>query len=170
MKKNAFLVCLLVATVADAQQPATPTSTFLVTGAVEKEHVFDYAQITSLPEQTLADLVITNHLGEPRGTARNLKGVLLRDLLKSVTIKAESPKVLSEFYLTLIAADGYKVVFSWNELFNSDTGSHVYLITEKDGKRLTELPERILLITETDHKTGRRHVKNLARVVVARTL
>jgi hypothetical protein len=117
MKKISLFVCLLVATVAAAQIPATPTSTLLVTGAVEKEQLFDYAQITLLPEQTLADLVITNHLGEPRGTARKLKGVLLRDLLKSVTIKAESPKVLSEFYLTLMACFVLKLFFLLYFLF-----------------------------------------------------
>jgi hypothetical protein len=163
------LILMLSISISFSQKAAVPTNQVVITGAVEKEVTIEYARILEQPARALTDLVITNHLGEPRGTARGLKGVLLRDVLKQAAIQAENPRVLSEFYFTLVASDGYKAVFSWNELFNSETGNHVFVVTEKEGKPLADLPERILVITETDFKTGRRYVKNVERIVVART-
>ena len=38
----------------------------------------------------------------------------------------------------------------------------------KDGKKLKDMEERILIITPTDFKTGRRHIKGLIMIVVGR--
>lgn len=162
---------LLIATVAcfgQEKHEVSPTDAFVVTGAVEKELTFRLADLAQLPSSPLADVVITNHLGEPRGTAKGLKGVKIKDVLSAMVIKAESPKVLSEYFLTFVASDGYTVVFSWNELFNSPTGDNCFLITEKDGKKLSDMPDRLLVLTPTDFKTGRRHIKGLKQVIVSR--
>jgi hypothetical protein len=145
------------------------TEAFVVTGAVEKELTFRIADLAQLPSSPIADVVITNHLGEPRGTAKALKGVKIKDVLSGMVIKSESPKVLSEYFLTFIASDGYTVVYSWNELFNSPTGDNCFLITEKDGKKLSDIPDGLLVLTPTDFKTGRRHIKGLQQVIVSRT-
>lgn len=144
------------------------TDVIVVSGLVEKEITLGVAELSAMTSQPVADVVITNHLGEPRGTAKGLRGVLVKDLLGGVGIKSENPRVLSEFYFTFIASDGYTVVYSWNELFNSPNGENCYLIVEKDGKKLSEMPERMLVITPTDFKTGRRHIKGLSRIIVAR--
>ncbi|HEX7415299.1 MAG TPA: hypothetical protein VF411_14745 [Bacteroidia bacterium] len=39
-------------------------------------------------------------------------------------------------------------------MFNSETDNNLYIIKEKDGKKLTELEDRILTITTTDFKQG----------------
>jgi len=121
-----------------------------------------------MPEMEIGSLNITNHTGEKRGTASDMKGVLVKDVLQGVKFKTETPRQSSEFYLTFVASDGYKAVFSWNEIFNSPTGDHLYLITEKAGKKIGEMDDRILLVTTSDFKTGRRHIKALSRIVVGR--
>ncbi|MBX2897892.1 MAG: hypothetical protein KF763_20790 [Cyclobacteriaceae bacterium] len=126
------------------------------------------ADIEKYPTKTIGDVVITNHLGEPRGTAEQLTGVLVKDLLKDLELKEESPKRFSEFYLTFVAVDNYKVVYSWNEIFNSSTGDNLFLITSRDGKKLKDMDERILILTPTDFKTGRRHIKGLSKILVER--
>ena len=150
------------------QKDIPPTDAITISGAIEKEFAITLTDISVLPSQPLPDVVITNHLGEPRGTAKGLHGVLVRDLLANMSFNAESPKVLSEYFLTFIASDGYTVVYSWNELFNSPTGNSVFVITEKEGKKLQEMNERILIITPSDFKTGRRHIKGLKSIVVGR--
>ena len=80
----------------------------------------------------------------------------------------ETPKVLSEYYFVCIASDNYKAVFSWNEIFNNDTGKSVYIITEQDGKPATALDNRIALVSPKDQMTGRRYVKGLQKIVVER--
>jgi len=151
-----------------AQKNIPVTEAVTVTGAVEGELTITIAQLSALPAKPIADVVITNHTGEFRSTAKALKGVLVKDVLGAVVIKSESPKVLSEFYFTFFASDDYKVVYSWNELFNSPTGDNCYFITEKEGKKLAEMPERLLVLTPSDFRTGRRNIKGLSRIVVSR--
>ena len=81
-------------------------------------------------------------------------------------IKAKSPKVLSEFYFKCIASDGYTVVYSWNELYNTETGNNSFLIAEKDGKKINEIDGSILMLCNTDFKTGRRYVKRLSKIEI----
>ena len=163
-----MLIVLLTSFSTQGQSDIVPTNGFTVSGAVAKEITVTLADIASYPSKSIPDVIITNHLGEPRGTARGLRAVLIKDILVNVPFTAESPKVLSEFYLTFIASDGYAVVYSWNELFNSPSGDSVFLIVEKDGKKLNDMSERILIITPSDFKTGRRHIKGLQKIVVGR--
>ena len=105
-----------------------------------------------------------NHRGDPKDTVKGLKGILLKTILDNVELNAEKPKDYSEFYISLIASDGYKNVYSWNELFNTDVGNHVFVITEMDGKTISEMPQRILVMSLADINTGRRHLIALAKV------
>jgi hypothetical protein len=167
--KYASTAILLVWTIlANAQKDIKPSDEFSVTGLVNQEVKFGIADLEKVPSKKIDDIVITNHLGEPRGTAKNLKAISLKSLLEKIEFKTESPKVLSEFYLTFVATDNYKVVYSWNEIFNTATGDSIYLIVEKDGKKISEMPERILVITPSDSKTGRRNIKGLSKIVVGR--
>ena len=67
-----------------------------------------------------------------------------------------------------MATDGYKVVFSWNEIFNNALGQEIYIIVEKNGTGVEKLEDRITIITPTDNMTGRRYVKSLKKITVKR--
>lgn len=171
MNRKTWLVLLFILgqiTCTLAQSPIQPSTEITVSGQVEQDVKISIADLQKLPAIEIGSLDISNHAGEKRGTASDMKGVLVKDVLKEVKFKADTPRQLSEFYLTFVASDGYKAVFSWNELWNSPTGDHVFIITEKAGKKLEEMSDRILLVTMTDFKTGRRHIKALSRIVVGR--
>ncbi len=168
MKRLTTLILVLISVIVWGQKTNQPTNDFVVTGQLKKELKFTLADIEKYPSKTIGDVVITNHLGEPRGTAKQLTGILIKDLLKDLELKEESPKQFSEFYFTFVAADNYKVVYSWNEIFNSPTGDNLFLITSRDGKKIIDMDERILILTPTDFKTGRRHIKGLSKVLVER--
>jgi len=68
--------------------------------------------------------------------------------------------------IVLTASDGYKSVYSWNELFNSDIGNHVYLLTALNGKTLDQLDDRIAVVSLSDIFAGRRHLKGLTKIEV----
>lgn len=144
------------------------TQSLLITGEVNAEKTVSLEEIKTLPVQKLGDLLITNHAGEPRGTARDLMGIPIRELLKDLSYNTSSPRELSEFYFVFEAIDGYKVVFSWNELFNNPLGNSVYLIVSREGKKVEEMEDGLLLVCLSDEKTGRRQVKNLSRIVIHR--
>jgi len=76
-----------------------------------------------------------------------VKGVLLKDILEKIEIDSENPRVLSEYYFVCIASDNYKVVFSWNEIFNNDLGKSIYILNGNDGKPASALDNRIALVS-----------------------
>ncbi len=151
-----FSLCLMVGTV-NAQQIKV-TSSFTISGEVFAPLTVSVMDFKKWKEVAIGDLVITNHLGEKKSEAKALKGILLKEILQTVEIKSESPKVLSEYYFVFTASDGYKVVYSWNELFNTAVGESVYLVTEKNGKTITEMDDSILVVSTKDFKTGTRNV------------
>lgn len=144
------------------------TSQFTVSGAVKQEKVITVSDLDRMPAHKIGSIMITNHAGVERGVAKDLKGVLLKEVLKDIAFAEETPKKLSEFYLVCVATDGYKVVLSWNELFNNESGNHLFIVTEKEGKRMQDMEENILLISPKDFTTGRRYIKGLQKIMVSR--
>lgn len=145
-----------------------PTKSFVISGEVKKPVTVTITDILKLEEVPIVDIVITNHLGEKKSNAYGLKGVLLKDILQLAEIKSESPRLLSEYYFVCKAKDNYTVVYSWNELFNSPTGDSAFIVTERDGKRIEDMDDSILMMSTTDFKTGRRYLKSLTSIEVKR--
>jgi len=168
MKNSVALLLFLLPTSLFAQGQIKVTSSFTISGEVFSPLTVSVMDLKKWKEVAIGDLVITNHSGETKSEAKGLKGILLKEILQTVEIKSESPKVLSEYYFVFAASDGYKVVYSWNELFNTSVGESVYLVTEKNGKTITEMDDSILVVSTKDFKTGRRNVKGLASIAVMR--
>ena len=172
MKRNKILIWglgfMLISLATFGQKEYKPTSSFVISGEVKAPVTIQIADLSKWKSVSIGDVVITNHLGERKSEAKGLKGVLLKDVLGSVEINSESPKVLSEYYFICKASDGYTVVYSWNEIFNSSVGDTAYIVTEKDGKPASSMDDAIVMISSKDFKTGRRHVKALASIEVKR--
>jgi DMSO/TMAO reductase YedYZ molybdopterin-dependent catalytic subunit len=166
MKTILFCLSCMIGFFAQGQMKTT--SSFTVSGEVFSPLTVSVMDLKKWKEIAIGDLAITNHLGEKKSEAKGLKGILMKEILQSVEIKSESPKVLSEYYFVFTASDGYKVVYSWNELFNTVVGESVYLVTEKNGKTITDMDDSILVVSTKDFKTGRRNVKGLSSISVMR--
>src|ERR1043165_2417310 len=135
MRSILFLFLVFISISLFAQKENIPTTeSFSIEGKVKKEMTVSLADLSSYKSYSIDRIVIKNHLGERKSSLKKVKGVLLKDILQKIGIDSESPKVLSEFYLVCIASDNYKVVFSWNEIFNNPSGNAVYIITSVDGK------------------------------------
>lgn len=168
MKKSILLIFVLISTLSFAQEAIESTSEFTISGRVQKEINFSLADLSQFEDQPIADLVITNHLGIKKGTSQRMSGIPIKTILENVKFDVESPKVLSELYFVFEAIDGYKAVYSWNEIYNSSTGENIYLVTQKDGKMINEMEDRILVICTSDFKTGRRNLKGLSKIRIER--
>ena len=151
-----------------AQENIPATNDFTIEGKVKSAYQFAITSSKEFKTSSLDSLVIYNHLMVKKRTIKNIKGILLKDILAKVDFDAASPKVMSEFFIVCVAADNYKVVFSWNELFNSAVGEHVLIVTESDGKKGNEMEDRIALLSAADHATGRRYVKGLQKIIIER--
>ena len=139
---------------------------FIVRGAVDNPIVFDISAIKKYVATDLGDVVVKNHRGRDKKVAKNVKGVLLKTMLDSVHVKVDKPKQYSELLIVLMATDGYKNVYSWNELMNTDVGYHVFVITEKDGKSIEEMDDAIVVISMSDINPGSRYLRGFSKLEI----
>ena len=163
-----FLI-LLLGCLASAQKNIERSTHFLIEGRVKDTATFYNSECVNYTSKSIDSVVILNHLMQRRHTIKNIKGILLKDVLsKKILFDAENPKALSEYFIECVATDNYKVVFSWNELFNTETGNNVLVITEEEGRSLIGKEGDLVIITPTDFATGRRYVKGLKKVLIKR--
>jgi hypothetical protein len=122
--------------------------------------------LRKFPSQQIAEITITRQSGADAGKLQNVKGVRLRDILDQAKIVTQDHNDVKKMVIIATASDGYKAVFSWNELFNSSSGDGALVYFEKDGKPLGDDEGRIAMISSKDTRTGPRHVKWLQSIEV----
>jgi hypothetical protein len=149
-----------------SQRMVSSTDSFIIQGKLSRALVVMVDDLDTFPKVRIEDQVIHNHKGEPKDTVTNIKGVLLKTIMAPVEFLYDKPRQLNEFYFVFASSDGYKVVFSWNEIYNTEAGNQFYIVTEMEGKSLREMDERILFISTADLKTGRRYIKGLQTIDV----
>lgn len=161
-----LLAIVMYNSVAFAQRDVKPTSSFIITGQVKHSLTIDLSTLSKYPEVTIGDMQLKNQRGEDKPAEKGMKGILFKTFLDSAGFDVNKPKELNGIYIVLTASDGYKNVYSWNELFNDTLGDHVFIVTEKEGKRMEQVDGSILIICTADINTGRRHLKGLKEVKV----
>ena len=162
-----YIIWIFIFVVTAAHGQDTKNS-ITIEGRVKDRKIYSFNDLKQFPGVQLDSLQVYNHLMVLHGVSRNIKGVLLKDVLNGVEFDAETPKLLSEYYIVCMATDNYKVVFSWNEIFNSPAGDKVMIAVEKDGQSATAHKDGIVLVTPTDRATGRRFVKEFNRIIIQR--
>jgi hypothetical protein len=164
--KKLLILFLFCGTFAYAQEPLKQTLSFSISGQVKNGSVITMDSLNSYPVKVIGDIKVTDHVGTFKHEDDQLKGVLLKDILSHTVLAASSPKLYSRFYFACTGNDGYVVVYSWNELFNTEVGNHVFILMEKNGIKADKMPESIQMTSSTDFKTGRRYLHNLDKIVV----
>lgn len=167
MRNISIVILLFITRISFAQTGIEPTNAFKITGKVKNEKTIGLADLKRYKSITLQN-INTSCTPKQKEVAKEAKVVLLKDILDSVAFQYESPRMLNEFYFKFVASDGYTIVYSFNEIYNTETGNNMYIVTEKDGKDITEMENRILLLTTSDIKTGKRNIKGLANIVVCK--
>ncbi len=161
-----FILLIFLSASAFAQEVLKRTNSFSISGKVNKTVVITMDSLKQYPLKEMGDFKITNHLGAFKHEDEHLKGVLMKDVLSHTVFAVSNPKLLSQLYFVCFGADGYKVVYSWNELYNTPVGEQVFILMEKNGKKAEQLPENIQMASMLDFKTGRRYLHNLSKIVV----
>ncbi|MDE2599385.1 MAG: molybdopterin-dependent oxidoreductase [Rhodocyclaceae bacterium] len=152
-------------------QPAQyVTDSVSVTGAVERPLQLRVADLRGFPPQQIGEVPMVCQSGANLGKLERLKGVLLRDILEKATVKAPGHNDIKKMIVVAGASDGYKVVFSWSEIFNSPVGDGVIVFFEKDGQPLADDEGRIAMISSKDLRSGPRHVKWLQSLEVLKVV
>jgi hypothetical protein len=132
------------------------------------------AQPMSISSTTLCamDTVDTGTLpmicgsGEPKGKIGNCRGVLLAELINLAEVVVREHNDTKKMIVVVASDDGYKTVFSWQEIFNSINGEGILVIFEKDGQPLYQGNGEVDLISSRDHLTGPRYVRRLKTIEI----
>ncbi|MFO1509926.1 MAG: molybdopterin-dependent oxidoreductase [Steroidobacteraceae bacterium] len=138
------------------------TTSISVTGAVEHTMTLGVEDLRAFPTQKVNEVPLVCQTGANLGKLENFKGVRLRDIIERAKVVAPGHNDVKKMVVIAGASDGYKVVFSWSEIFNSPVGDGVYVFADDEG--------RIAMISTKDLRTGPRHVKWLKDIEVRKIL
>jgi hypothetical protein len=143
------------------------TSTaFRVVGKVKQEKEFTLSALLDMDKVVIRDLPVACGSGEPKGRIDSCVGVLLTDIINDVEVITTEHNDTKKMYVVVASVDGYRTLFSWQELYNSRVGEGVVVILEKDGKKLYEQENRVDLFSANDFLTGPRYVKQLLTISI----
>lgn len=165
VKSLLFIACIFLAIHVPAQKAAETTRSFVVTGKVKQEKQITLDNLLLYKSHELKN-VNTSCSPKKEERIKVAKGVLLKEVFDSVAFDYTKGVELNAFYFVLIAADGYRLVYSYNEVFNTQTGNNLYIVTELNGEPITGQPNSLLVLTTSDIKGGRRNMKWLKEIKV----
>lgn len=166
LKRAGFLLYIILAGLtASAQKTGDTTSAFTISGRVKQDKVISWQMLASFRLHELKS-INTSCSPKKEERIRQAKAVLLKDVLDSVSFDYSRGSELNAFYFVFVASDGYRLVYSYNEIFNTETGRNLYIAVELDGKPGNALPNSLLVLTTSDIKGGRRNMKWLKEIKV----
>lgn len=114
----------------------------------------------------LGDLPMICGSGEPKGRIGACRGVLLAELINQAEVVVKEHNDTKKMFVVATSDDGYKAVFSWQEIFNSPNGDGILVVLEKDGHPLYGGCGGVDLLSAHDHLTGPRYVRQLKTVEI----
>ena len=137
-----------------------------VTGRVKTPLMLGTDELFGMDVVKTDNLMIICGEGTPKRPLGKCRGVLLTDIINLAEVIAPEHNDTKKTYLVISSEDGYKTLFSWQELYNSATGDGVLVIFEKEGLPLYENHSSADLISMMDYLPGPRWVKNIRRIEV----
>ena len=141
------------------------TQSLRIYGTVRTERIFSLTDLQKFPVVDLGE-VNTSCSSRKKNIVQGVKGVLLKSVMDSVAFAPEQKQRLNALYLRCVAKDGYTVVFSFGELYNSPVGNQLYLVTAQNGSTATHSENSLLLLSLADIKPGSRNIKWLEAIEV----
>ncbi|MFI5156070.1 MAG: hypothetical protein ACHQEM_07785 [Chitinophagales bacterium] len=142
------------------------TDLIVLRGEIKNPQNITMATLAEFKAKDLNDVTNYNHLGEAHGMYKSVKGILLKDVLQKVQLNMTSPKQLYGFYVECTATDGYKTVFTWNELMNTPNGENIFIVTARDGKDMANLDDRIAILQLAEPGKGHLNIKAVQQITI----
>ena len=153
-------------TAKDEQPEPSEKIALRVTGRVVNPLMLELADIRGMEAEEFQDLFIVCGTGTPKDCIKRCRGVLMEKIIQKADALKEEHNDTKKMFIVATADDGYKVVFSWQEIFNTAIGGGVAVLTERDGRPLGETRDRIDLISAQDYYAGSRYVRDLRQIEV----
>ncbi|WP_310992325.1 hypothetical protein [Aequorivita marina] len=166
MKKLSTIFLLLLTASLCAQNSTKATDSFMVQGAIKNELNFNLDFLKKFESKEINQAIVTKYRAASGSTATQLKGVLLKDLLKGQRYNVNNPNELKKLSFILKNTAGTELVYSWDQLFNSEIGNTTYIVLSTFGKQFEAMNERILVVVGSDSASGRSYLENLSEIDV----
>lgn len=155
-------------TEADKQFAHLVTEVITVTGVVKHPLVLRVDDLKKFPAKSVKGVQMICLDGASKGRLPMVRGALLRDILAKAELDAPGHNDVKRMIVVATASDGYKVVYSWSEIFNSPQSDGMIVYYEKNGQSIGNDEGRIAMLSTKDVRTGPRHVKWLKSLEVKR--
>lgn len=150
------------ATVATAPAPH-----LIVGGWVHQPLRLDAAALQARDPQPV-DFQVICTLDGAHGEPLQLQAVPLAPLIDEAMPAFEHRTDFKRVAIVAESAEGYRALFSWNELFNTPVGAGVMVAFVPPGAAVRAHQGAFALISRQDFYTGPRYVRQLAMVEVVR--
>ncbi|BDD91793.1 hypothetical protein PanNE5_12330 [Pandoraea sp. NE5] len=157
---------LPLAHLAPAAPHALVSREVVVSGCVKRRYSFDLCALMRLPTQLTGPLDVVCLSGRMVRCASEYKGVRLSALLDIAQLCLPHARDFTRAYVLAQGADGYTVMFSWHELYNTPVGIGALVVYERDGQPLDDDEGGIGLISTSDFRVALRQVRALKRLSV----
>lgn len=164
---HAFVTALLLAAL-QARSADIVSERVSVSGAVKTPLTLQVDDLKAFPAEQIGSVTVTRRVDD-KEVASTVRGVKLTAVLDRAAFSGTGQNDWKHTVVLASATDGYQVVFSWPELFNSEVGAGTLVVFERDGQPLADREGRIALVSARDLRTGPRSVRWLNRLDV-RTL
>lgn len=138
----------------------------VVSGCVKRRHSFELCALKRLPTQLTGALDVVCLSGRKVRSASDYKGVRLSALLDVAQLRMPQARDFTRAFVLAQGADGYTVMFSWHELYNTPVGVGALVVYERDGQPLGDDEGGIGLISTGDLRVALRQVRALKRLYV----
>jgi hypothetical protein len=150
----------------DSSHDIQQGKSFRIVGRVRQPLVVYAKELCAMAFEELEDLPIYCGTGDPKGSICSCKGILLENVIRMADVIKEGHDDTKKMFMVVSAEDGYKAVFSWQEIFNTSVGGGVMILIEKNGRSLCGEDDDLELISAEDYYTGPRYVRKLKTIEV----
>ena len=131
-------------------------------GWVRKPLALDSAALEAFDPELVSDFVVVCTFDGAHGGPRRLRGVPLRKLVEVAQPAFDQRTDFKRVAIVAESREGYRALFSWNEVFNSVVGDGVIVAWDCDDAPLLGPAGPFALASVYDRATGPRFVQRLA--------
>lgn len=133
-------------------------------GWVRRPLSLDVPALSAFEPARVSDFVVVCTADGAHGAARPLRGVRLRELIQAAQPAFAERTDFKRVAVVAESREGYRALFSWNELFNAALGDGVIVAWDCAEAPLPPRAGHFVLASLQDRATGPRYVQRLASV------
>lgn len=137
-----------------------------VTGLVGKPLCLNVEDLREMATTEIKSLTLICGSGAKKGTIESYSGVLLRDILERASVIITEHHAPNRLYLKLTSNDGYRVIFSLQEINNTVVGEKALVVFAREGRPLDENEGEFAFVSANDNRPGPRRMRYLKHIEV----